>query len=48
MTSGATSQSKGVLRLKGRIYINHIRRVTETSVQGGGTKPNHRYGRREA
>ncbi|KAH9956291.1 Pleckstrin homology domain-containing protein [Russula dissimulans] len=34
VTSGATSQSKGVLRLKGRIYIKHIRQVTDTSVQG--------------
>ncbi|KAI0060210.1 hypothetical protein BV25DRAFT_967949 [Artomyces pyxidatus] len=30
----STSQSKGVLRLKGRIYIRHIRQVTDTSVQG--------------
>ena len=34
MTSGMTSQSKGVLRLKGRIYIKHIRQVTDTSIQG--------------
>ena len=34
VTSGTTSQSKGVLRLKGRIYIKHIRQVTDTSVQG--------------
>ena len=34
MTSGVTSQSKGVLRLKGRIYIKHIRQVTDTSIQG--------------
>ncbi len=34
VTSGATSQSKGVLRLKGRIYIKHIRQVTDTSIQG--------------
>ncbi|KAI0002142.1 Pleckstrin homology domain-containing protein [Russula compacta] len=34
VTSGGTSQSKGVLRLKGRIYIKHIRQVTDTSVQG--------------
>ncbi|KAF8586332.1 hypothetical protein K439DRAFT_1556429 [Ramaria rubella] len=27
-------QSKGVLRLKGRIYIRHIKQVTETSVAG--------------
>ena len=34
MISGGTSQSKGVLRLKGRIYIKHIRQVTDTSIQG--------------
>jgi PH (Pleckstrin Homology) domain-containing protein len=34
VTSGATGQSKGVLRLKGRIYIKHIRQVTDTSIQG--------------
>ena len=34
MTSGGTGQSKGVLRLKGRIYIKHIRQVTDTSIQG--------------
>src|SRR5258708_451518 len=34
VTSGMTSQSKGVLRLKGRIYIKHIRQVTDTSIQG--------------
>jgi hypothetical protein len=34
LASGATNQSKGVLRLKGRIYIKHIRQVTDTSVQG--------------
>lgn len=27
-------QTKGVLRLKGRIYIRHIKQVTETSVSG--------------
>jgi len=27
-------QSKSILRLKGRIYIKHIRQVTDTSVQG--------------
>jgi hypothetical protein len=32
--SGGLVQSKGVLRLKGRIYIKHIRQVTDTSVQG--------------
>ncbi|TBU30504.1 Pleckstrin homology domain-containing protein [Dichomitus squalens] len=31
--NGGSSQ-KGVLRLKGRIYIRHIRQVTDTSVQG--------------
>lgn len=34
VTSGLISQSKGVLRLKGRIYIKHIRQVTDTSIQG--------------
>lgn len=34
MASGVTSQTKGVLRLKGRIYIKHIRQVTDTSIQG--------------
>jgi hypothetical protein len=34
VTSGGPGQSKGVLRLKGRIYIKHIRQVTDTSVQG--------------
>ncbi|KAI0266481.1 Pleckstrin homology domain-containing protein [Gloeopeniophorella convolvens] len=34
VTSGGLNQSKGVLRLKGRIYIKHIRQVTDTSVQG--------------
>lgn len=28
------AQTKGVLRLKGRIYIRHIKQVTETSVAG--------------
>ncbi|PCH36261.1 hypothetical protein WOLCODRAFT_20435 [Wolfiporia cocos MD-104 SS10] len=28
------AQQKGVLRLKGRIYIRHIRQVTDTSVMG--------------
>lgn len=32
--SGGLIQSRGVLRLKGRIYIKHIRQVTDTSVQG--------------
>lgn len=27
-------QSKGVLRLKGRVYIRHVKQVTETSVAG--------------
>ena len=30
----AAQQSKGVLRLKGRIYIRHIKQVTDTSVPG--------------
>ena len=34
MASGGPPPSKSVLRLKGRIYIKHIRQVTETSVQG--------------
>ncbi|KAH9067566.1 Pleckstrin homology domain-containing protein [Lactarius vividus] len=34
VTSGGPPQSKSVLRLKGRIYIKHIRQVTDTSVQG--------------
>src|SRR5882757_8740949 len=32
--SSLNQASKGVLRLKGRIYIKHIRQVTDTSVQG--------------
>jgi len=32
--SSLNQASKGVLRLKGRIYIRHIRQVTDTSVQG--------------
>ncbi|THH06559.1 hypothetical protein EW146_g9576, partial [Bondarzewia mesenterica] len=32
--SSSSQASKGVLRLKGRIYIRHIRQVTDTSVQG--------------
>ncbi|KAJ3491646.1 hypothetical protein NLI96_g560 [Meripilus lineatus] len=31
---GQGPSSKGVLRLKGRIYIRHIRQVTDTSVSG--------------
>ncbi|KAL6306167.1 Pleckstrin homology domain-containing protein [Sparassis latifolia] len=34
MGSAGPSVSKGVLRLKGRIYIRHIKQVTDTSVQG--------------
>ena len=34
MSGTAGPPSKGVLRLKGRIYIRHIRQVTDTSVQG--------------
>ena len=34
MANGGPPPSKSVLRLKGRIYIKHIRQVTETSVQG--------------
>ena len=34
LASGGPPQSKSVLRLKGRIYIKHIRQVTDTSVQG--------------
>ncbi|KAI0322760.1 Pleckstrin homology domain-containing protein [Amylostereum chailletii] len=33
-SAGPSGQHKGVLRLKGRIYIRHIRQVTDTSVQG--------------
>ena len=33
IASGSTS-SRGVLRLKGRIYIKHIKQVTDTSVSG--------------
>ncbi|KAF9807236.1 hypothetical protein IEO21_08310 [Rhodonia placenta] len=31
---GQNAQQKGVLRLKGRIYIRHIKQVTDTSVAG--------------
>ena len=34
MANASPPQSKSVLRLKGRIYIKHIRQVTDTSVQG--------------
>jgi len=34
LNGGAASQQKGVLRLKGRIYIRHIKHVTDTSVAG--------------
>ncbi|KAI0039358.1 hypothetical protein FA95DRAFT_1684325 [Auriscalpium vulgare] len=34
IASSSSAQQKGVLRLKGRIYIRHIRQVTDTSVQG--------------
>jgi hypothetical protein len=34
LANGGPPQSKSVLRLKGRIYIKHIRQVTDTSVQG--------------
>ena len=34
LNSGSTGQQKGVLRLKGRIYIRHIKHVTDTSVVG--------------
>lgn len=33
-TPSVAQQTKGVLRLKGRIYIRHIKQVTETSVSG--------------
>jgi hypothetical protein len=33
-SSGGSSSSKGVLRLKGRIYIRHIKRVIDSSVSG--------------
>ncbi|KAI0026489.1 Pleckstrin homology domain-containing protein [Vararia minispora EC-137] len=32
--AGGATQPKGVLRLKGRIYIRHIRQVTDTTVAG--------------
>jgi hypothetical protein len=32
LSSGTAGQQKGVLRLKGRIYIRHIKHVTDTSV----------------
>ncbi|KAH9951186.1 Pleckstrin homology domain-containing protein [Amylocystis lapponica] len=32
--SNAAAASKGVLRLKGRIYIRHIKQVTDTSLSG--------------
>lgn len=32
--AGGAQTGKGVLRLKGRIYIRHIKQVTDTSVQG--------------
>ena len=31
---GSTSTNRGVLRLKGRIYIHHIKQVTDTSIAG--------------
>ena len=34
LNGGTTGQQKGVLRLKGRIYIRHIKHVTDTSVAG--------------
>ena len=34
LNGGNTGQQKGVLRLKGRIYIRHIKHVTDTSVAG--------------
>jgi hypothetical protein len=34
LNSGNTGQQKGVLCLKGRIYIRHIKHVTDTSVTG--------------
>jgi hypothetical protein len=33
-SSGTSNQAKGVLRLKGRIYVRHIRQVTATSAAG--------------
>ncbi|KAF8074869.1 Pleckstrin homology domain-containing protein [Lyophyllum atratum] len=33
-TMSSSSQSKGVLRLKGRIYVRHIKHVTATSAAG--------------
>ncbi|KAF8500522.1 Pleckstrin homology domain-containing protein [Gautieria morchelliformis] len=33
-SASATAAARGVLRLKGRIYIRHIKQVTETSVKG--------------
>jgi len=34
LNGGNAGQQKGVLRLKGRIYIRHIKHVTDTSVAG--------------
>lgn len=34
LNGGHAAQQKGVLRLKGRIYIRHIKHVTDTSVAG--------------
>ncbi|KAI0049793.1 hypothetical protein FA95DRAFT_1488484 [Auriscalpium vulgare] len=34
IASSSSAQQKGVLRLKGRIYIRHIRQVTDASVPG--------------
>ena len=34
LNGGNTGQQKGVLRLKGRIYIRHIKHVTDTSIAG--------------
>lgn len=34
LNGGSSGQQKGVLRLKGRIYIRHIKHVTDTSVAG--------------
>lgn len=34
LNGGNAAQQKGVLRLKGRIYIRHIKHVTDTSVTG--------------
>ena len=34
LNGGNAGQQKGVLRLKGRIYIRHIKHVTDTSVTG--------------